>query len=459
MKTARFLCVGFLTGTFSLLTAVSALAQSDPFLARVWDSAINLPPGAYRAAKPIELDGKFEVTTSPWTLIDGVVFNGAQSNQHWNLDGTIMRRVSLSGQLGIGLDAKDSIFENCELSKTGGWFVSMWGSNWRFDNCIFTDKFMRDDLPVGDYSVRATHCTFYDVKLPTISVKDDPGSYLQKGRMGFVKCRFVRCNVPESFLAATVDCVFEDCQFPSKRQNWPAQMSSLQVNAMFSGLADAPESFLNGPLSVRFTEAPPTPDAGSTLPHSYSGGDITLNNYNPPLEYVNFGSVQKRSSEIVPSAGDSKDIFAGSPSAAAPPAGNSVDVHSFDDLVRSLPQNINLINDGQPDIDSIDLANKWLSDHFAGHNAALPIQYGAGEAANDSGAAYRLTSGDQSVLCGGTTLVGRSICLFPAENAGPLSQMARGADMTVLGIIKNVEIRGRGHNLDLVLTIANARLQ
>jgi hypothetical protein len=441
-----------LAGAVCLLTAANASAQDQqPYLARVWDSSITIPPGGYRAEKPIELDGKIDISTAPWTLIDNVTFNGAQKGQHWHLDGTIFQRVNLSGQLGVRMDAKDSVFEDCEMKKTGGWFVSMWGSHWNFDNCIFTEKFLTSDLSVQNYEVHATHCTFYGVKLPTITYSKDPGTYLQKKNLGFVGCRFVSCNVPESFLAATVDCVFEDCEFPSKRENWPKDMSSVEVNAMYSGLTDAPVSFLNGPLSVRFTEAPANVAAGSTLPHSQMAGAITLNNYSPPLEYVNFGTLPRNSSEIAPAGGDTSGL-PGSGSGA-------IDVHSFDDLVRGLPQNINLVVDGQPDIDAIDAANKWLNGRFAGHNAALETQFDSGAATDDSSATYRVVSADQSVLCGGSTLAGRAISLFPGATAGALSRLTRGDGMNVRGVIKSVEIQGRGGNLALVVTLGNASAQ
>jgi hypothetical protein len=453
MKRLSFFRALPVTAAFCVLIAVGASAQDQPYLARVWDSSVALPPGGYRAAKPIELDNSIQITTAPQTLIDNVTFNGARGDQHWHFDGAILRRVNLSGQLGITMDAKNSVFENCGMSKTGGWFVSMWGSHWNFDNCIFTQKFLGGGLSVADYQVHATRCTFYGVKLPTISYRDDPAAYLQKSSLGFVACRFVGCNVPESFLAATVDCVFEDCEFPAKHADWPKDMSPVEVKALYSGLTDAPESYLNGPLSVRFSEAPSNVQAGSTLPHSHTADEITVTGYSPPLEYVDLGTVPKNSSEIAPLGNESSGLSGDGSGAEV------VDVHSFDELLRGLPRNINLITDEQPDLDGIDAANKWLSNHFAGHNAALQIQFESGAATSDSGAAYRVISSDQSVLFSGASLTGRAIGLFPAATAGSASGMARGDNMNLRGVIKNVEIQGRGRDLALVVTIQNASAQ
>jgi hypothetical protein len=70
-----------------------------------------------------------------------------------------------------------------------------------------------------------------------------------------------------------------------------------------------------------------------------------------------------------------------------------------------------------------------------------------------------VVSADQSVLCGGSTLAGRAISLFPGATAGALSRLTRGDGMNVRGVIKSVEIQGRGGNLALVVTLGNASAQ
>jgi hypothetical protein len=136
-----------------------------------------------------------------------------------------------------------------------------------------------------------------------------------------------------------------------------------------------------------------------------------------------------------------------------------VEVHSFDDLVSGLPQSISLITEGEPDPVGIGSANKWLSEHFAGHNAVMAMQYGSGQAVTGSGAAFRVIGGDEPVVWRGTEIAGRAISLFPAETAGTLSQLSHGAQMNVRGVIKAVGIQARGGALVLVVTIGNASLQ
>jgi hypothetical protein len=94
--------------------------------------------------------------------------------------------------------------------------------------------------------------------------------------MGFEKCRFVQCEVPETFLAGTVNCVFEGCQFQGKRHVWPKETSPIKVTAYYTSQGAAPKSFINGPLTVEFLPATKEIEAGSTLKHTYSGGHVSL---------------------------------------------------------------------------------------------------------------------------------------------------------------------------------------
>ena len=52
------------------------------------------------------------------------------------------------------------VFEDFGFDKDDNWFSFWWSTRWRFDNCIFTKKFIRGDLPPLDYSAHASHCTF-----------------------------------------------------------------------------------------------------------------------------------------------------------------------------------------------------------------------------------------------------------------------------------------------------------
>ena len=234
-----------------LILAQFARAAEGPLQARTWDFDTTIPSGGYRAQKGIDLEGDWNPKVERGAVLDGIEFHGRSGIQHWNIEGAILRKVRISGKRGFSVSAVDSVIEECDGWKDDNWFDFWWSTHWKFTNCIFTKKFVRGDLPPLDYSAHATGCTFYGVKLPWVGMKENPAGYLQKGDMGFEKCRFVQCDVPETFLAGTVDCVFEACQFQAKRHGWPKETTPIKVTAYYAGQGSVPKSFINGPLTVR----------------------------------------------------------------------------------------------------------------------------------------------------------------------------------------------------------------
>jgi hypothetical protein len=444
MNTRKIPALALLASAFLLLT-IAAKANDGPWLAQKWDSPFTLPPGGYAGAHAIDLTGDLELVTNTGTLLQRVDFEGSANGQHWHMNGTILQKVTIAGQLGVSMDANGCVFEDCDMKKIGGWFVDMWGTHWHFNNCIFTGKFMQDPMPVADYQIRANHCTFYGIKLPTVSLRKNPADYLQKPKqLSFADCRFVHCNVPESFLAATVDCVFEDCTFPPKHDTWPKEMTSLEVKAMYAGDNTPPESYLNGPLSVRFAEAPFNVVAGSALRHSVSGETVTLDSFDMPTEFASIGSVPKSSSQIAPPGVQGASNL---PSAA-------VQVHSFDDILKALPASTQLITQDQPNIDGIDAANDLLKKKFTGMNAEFQVEVDSVETSDQGPGGFHLFSTGQSLTTRGVPLIGQAI-VYP-RSLNQNSNLKHGDAMKFQGQIYAVAIQGRGHDLSLVVTLTDA---
>lgn len=459
MKTRFFAGIGFALATLlSLSPRVIAQQGSGGYQARVWDVDVTIPPGAYRATKPIELDGKFLVQTQPGTFIEGVSFQGKKGDQRWKIEGTQFRKVHIGGQLGLNVEAADSVFEDCELSKDTSWFVSWWGTRWKFDNCIFTQKFMRGDLPVNDYSVKATRCTFYNIKLPSIGVKENAAGYMQKDVL-FDSCRFVQCEVTETLLAATVGCVFESCQFQAKRHTWPKETKPIKVSAYFGGSGGTPASFLNGPLGVQFAPVPKDAVLGVNLPHTQSGGRVTVTSFRLSGQFAALGNVPKNASEIPNVAAPEKTAAPIAPAqVAAPPAAGAAGaaVRALDDLVRTMPATISLMSAGQLNIAGVEAANEWLEKNCAGRPAELRMILDVVKATKDDGYVNQALSRDQAVLVRGATVPGHIVALFRSETAAPLARALKGADLPVRGVVKKAEFVGRGTTVELVLTVGEA---
>jgi hypothetical protein len=89
-------------------------------------------------------------------------------------------------------------------------------------------------------------CTFTKMQLPEVVFSSDARAELTSAGARIVRCRFVDCEVPASFLLATIDCTFEKCTFTGQA---PAQLKeAATINVAGTLPAGAP-------LGLRFTGA------------------------------------------------------------------------------------------------------------------------------------------------------------------------------------------------------------
>ncbi|MGH8046988.1 MAG: hypothetical protein ACREKL_07055, partial [Chthoniobacterales bacterium] len=268
--------------------------------AQTWDSDITLATGGYRSAKPIQLTGDFAITLEAGAWLDGIEFTSIDKGQHWKITGSFLRTGKISTQLGGSLEATDSVFENTIMWKTGGWFTQWFGTKWRFQNCILAKAFMPVPLKVGDYTVCAKDSTFIGIKLPSFDIVKNYDYFQGDNQLRFENCRFVQCAVPETFLAATVNCVFEQCTFPGPRSKWPKETPPINVSAFTTG-ASAPKSYTHGPLVVTFAPAAPDAKYGSTIPFTISGTHVVAASLPEPKTFLQIGTLRtKKSSDLAP---------------------------------------------------------------------------------------------------------------------------------------------------------------
>lgn len=450
----------------------AAGADAASYQAAIWDKEITLPPGAYRAAKPIELNGNFTVKIQANTLIDGVAFLMRDGVQHWHVEGSQFRRVRLTAKLDGSGHGIDSVFEEFDFSKDGAWFNPWWNTRWKFDNCIFTKKLLRADLAPVDYAVHASRCTFYGVKLPTLGLKENPAGYLGKGDLGFEKCRFVDCDVPQTFLAATVDCVFEGCRFePRAKLTWPKETTAIKVRAYFDGDGSQPASFINGPLTVTFEDAPRGGEFGSTLAHSLSGGRVTLTNQRLLGQDASLGVVPGKASEIVDApvavaAGGSSAPGPGSApnspgvNVTAPAAAAAVSVvRSLEEMLRALPTRLELQAGGHPSVAGVETANAILAKKFVGRPVALRITPAGVQATGGAGSPRQATGRWQDVSYHDATIAVCAVALFPAANVAALARVPPKSEFPLAGTVTKAEIVVRGDAMSFVVSVGEARVQ
>lgn len=439
-----------------------AAAVDGPLQARLWDVDTTVPAGGYRAPKWIDLEGDWSPKVERGAVIESIGFHGRGGVQHWRIEGAILRKVRISGKRGASLHAVDSVLEECDFAKDDNWHSFWWSTQSRFTNCIFAKTFVRGDFPPLDYSVHAKGCTVYNVKLPWIGMKENPAGYLQKGDMGFEKCRFVQCDVPEAFLAATVDCVFEGCQFQGKRHDWPKETTPIKVTAYYGPQGAPPKSFINGPLTVEFLPAPREMKAGTTLAHTVSGGRVLLADLPVPAQFTMIGTSPKRASEIPKSAVTpvASTFSATIPSLPKPPSiapAAPIDVRSMDDILRALPTGISLTKEGQFHVAGVTAANSWLAQNAPGRTAAVRVMVDAMQATKEGDHAFKIVGREQATSIRGTTVPARFVAFFREGPAGALKGVTKNRDLPIRGVVQAAIIEGQGRTLALTITLGESQ--
>ncbi len=327
MKRSAYLPVtALLLAAVSLLAPCLALAASDPLQleTRRWDQPLSIGPGWWLGVKQIRSEDKAKHTIEPGAYIESGKFEGKGGVQ-WTVNGAYLRDCKFTGDLGFRFDVKDSAIEHCDMAKSGGWFVQWAGTRWRFTNCLVTKTFMRKKLPLNDHSVRATECTFVGIEMPDFPLRDDPSSYMGKNDLKFERCLFIGCDIPESLLAATVDCVFESCIFrealvkdPAKAK-WETAKAPVAVTAYILGEAPPP-ALVHGKLSVTFAAASPANVAGCKLPFVRAGSRILVPWARQYAKSREIGVMEMPSSAIVVAAPAAVASATPAPAATPEPA-------------------------------------------------------------------------------------------------------------------------------------------
>jgi hypothetical protein len=280
--------------------------------------------------------------------------------------------------------------------------------------------------------------------------------------MGFENCRFVQCEVPETFLAATVNCVFEGCQFQGKRHVWPKETGPIKVTAYYTGQGAAPKSFINGPLTVEFLSMPRDRQAGSDLKHTYSAAHINLAALPMPAQFTMIGTTQKKASEIPAGSTPVKPASppsVGTPASPAAPTPGRVDFRSLDDMVRGMPATVQLTKEGQFHVSGVASANEWLTQTASARTAVVRLMVDVMQATKEDGYAFKVTGREQILTVRGTPVRGRIIALFRAGPAAALTGVTKNRDLAVRGVVQKAILEGQGRNLALTVTLGEAEVQ
>ena len=256
----------------------SQTSNSPLWYHREWSTNFSVPAGHYIGPEKgaVVVNDKSSITWETGSVVSKAEFDiGGESKMFAH--GVWFRDI----RFGVGLwgrfVAKNSAFENTTMLKTRQWYDKRNSSTaWRFDNCVFVKKFMRDEVHVADISVVAKNCTFIDLKVPVIHYRNnDAANQAQQDWLKFENCRFINCEVNENALLMAVNCVFENCTYTGTSKYWGANLKKpMSITAYWSGRPAA--SYQQEKLTVTFISTAPPFQAGSTLPYRYERSVLSV---------------------------------------------------------------------------------------------------------------------------------------------------------------------------------------
>ncbi len=259
-----------------LLFTVSAFAANETaWRYKIWDTDVVVPEGAYRGdGKPVTLEGSHLIAIGPGAVIENTKLH-SEATPHVKIEGSLVRDLELSSESGLQFEAKDSALEVCGPPKSGYYEGSSSATKWHYENCVIARDFFGKGIYSSYGSVVATNCTFYNISLPKVTYRGDPAAAAQTDQLKFDHCKFVNCEVTDSFLLATVECVFENCRFPAKHEEIPKLKGAINVTAYFVSRANPPKPYENGPIKIEFKGADGAPESGAKIPVTNTSGRLT----------------------------------------------------------------------------------------------------------------------------------------------------------------------------------------
>lgn len=267
----------------------SVPAMREPLLNKAeWTGKLTIPAGTYQPLRRIDIgapgkndptvqnqEQRGDVTSLPGMRIENVRFHLREGS--WKAAGGWFRDVKITADLGGSFEARDSVFQDCVFYKEGAWYVAYFSSKWQFTNCVLAGSFMQH-WKILDVGMKLDSCTLIDVDLAPLLFREDASAEVTNEWVSLKNCRFINCQVPESFALATKNCVFEKCTFGSPEEKL-LNKGPLKAVLYVQDCTNEPKA---GP--GRSFEVKPASSleakAGAALPYVFKDGRLDFQN--PP---------------------------------------------------------------------------------------------------------------------------------------------------------------------------------
>lgn len=192
------------------------LAANDLMSRHPISGEVALPPGQYTISGKLEIgDRKAKIPGETSTVAGTSIAGGSilVARGSWTSEDTLFVDTRVQSDLAWTVDARRSLFDNCEVGKGGAWGSGgKFASKSRFEACVFAKTFLAK-WRVTATGIIANHCTFHDIVFPNIEFQEGVSEDAEEEWLTLRSCRFVDCVLPPEILLITEDCYFERCTF------------------------------------------------------------------------------------------------------------------------------------------------------------------------------------------------------------------------------------------------------
>ncbi len=192
-----------------------------PFAERQWMESMTILTSKQRVREPVSAGDRGKHKRPLIVVSPGSIWT-ASGNGHVFLSfAQFVARESRFEKFPFVCDhASNYYFIGCEfdgstIQRGGIWWGGALAAKFYLERCAFRKTFIKGErMKTDDYGIRAQECVFEGVELPWVAFeKAQPADFVNERWLRFVRCRFIGCEVPASFLLLTRDCVFENCTF------------------------------------------------------------------------------------------------------------------------------------------------------------------------------------------------------------------------------------------------------
>lgn len=192
----------------------------DPFSIKGrWMESMTIPVAKQRIREPVVIGDRGKkiwplIVVSPGSIWSGDDLGRIElSASNFIAEKCRFQDIELGADHACFYFFRNSSFADCRFAKVGIWYGGDQAAKYFFENCVIRDKFS-GTLNIVDIGLRMQSCVLEGIKLPTMRYrKHQPAGFVNHKWMRIMHSRFVKCEIPLSFLLLTRECVFENCVF------------------------------------------------------------------------------------------------------------------------------------------------------------------------------------------------------------------------------------------------------